>query len=57
MIGAAVHDPTRHFATANYRTAKDLFDHLERSRTGGGGAVLHMGIEARRSSSKFARSM
>jgi hypothetical protein len=40
MIGAAVHDPQRHFATANYRIAKGLFDHLvgageQASRTAG----------------------
>jgi hypothetical protein len=28
MIGAAVHDPMRRFATENYRIAKRLFDHL-----------------------------
>ena len=28
MIGAAVYDPERHFATANYRNAKGLLDHL-----------------------------
>ena len=28
LVGAAVHDPERHFATVNYRTAKGLFDHL-----------------------------
>ena len=28
MIGAAVHDPERHFTTVNCRSAKGLFDHL-----------------------------
>jgi hypothetical protein len=28
MIGAAVHDPERHFAIANCRTAKGLLDQL-----------------------------
>jgi len=32
MIGAAVHDPERHFVTINYRIAKGSFDH----RVGGG---------------------
>jgi hypothetical protein len=28
MIGAAVNDPQRHFATVNCRIAKGLFNHL-----------------------------
>jgi hypothetical protein len=28
MAGAAVDDPSRHFATVDFHIAKDLFDHL-----------------------------